>query len=463
MKINLVYKLTFILVIIANCLYAQDWPQFLGPERNNTSPQKNLIRPWPESGPEVLWTSGIGIGYGGPVVKDNIIYLLDRIDSIGDILRSFDLLTGKEIWNYTFASPGSFPFPGSRSVPAVDGKFVYACGALGDLLCLDIKTHKLAWHKNIWTDFGGDPGNSSSDESGGSPGGFGGHGNFPIWAISQCPLIYGNMVIVSSHAPDAGVVAYNKLNGDLIWKTPNLGNETYVSPTIAKISGEDHVVMITSSTNPFGHPEAEKTPGNVIGIDPLSGKVLWEYKNWECHISVPCALDAGNNKLLVVGGYELGCVMLKVEKNADKSYTVTELFKHNEFGDHTKPPILYKDHLYAQFGTNSKRDGLVCMNMEGKIMWKTKNNPRFDKGSMILADGLILATDGANKLYLIEPDSTAFKPLSSAEILKPGGVDNRNRMTSFGGSTQNWAPIALANGKLLIRDQQRLICVKVAE
>lgn len=81
---------------------------------------------------------------------------------------------------------------------------------------------------------------------------------------------------------------------------------------------------------------------------------------------------------------------------------------------------------------------------------------------MILADGLILATDGANRLYLIEPDPAAFKPLASTEILKPGGVNTSNRMTNFGGSTQNWAPIALADGKLLIRDQSRLLCVKVA-
>jgi len=96
-------------------------------------------------------------------------------------------------------------------------------------------------------------------------------------------------------------------------------------------------------------------------------------------------------------------------------------------------------------------------------MWKTKSDPKFDKGSIILADGLILATDGTNKLYLIKPDPTGFKPLASTDILKPGGVDTRDRMTNFGGPTQNWAPIALSDGKLLIRDQSRMICVKVAE
>lgn len=67
---------------------------------------------------------------------------------------------------------------------------------------------------------------------------------------------------------------------------------------------------------------------------------------------------------------------------------------------------------------------------------------------MILADGLILAPDGAKNLYLIQPDPSGFKPLASAELL---------------GTGQNWAPIALADGKLLIRDQSRLLCVKVAK
>ena len=160
------------------------------------------------------------------------------------------------------------------------------------------------------------------------------------------------------------------------------------------------------------------------------------------------ALDAGEGRVLAVGGYELGTAMIKVEKKADGSYTVNELFRHNDFGDHTKPPILHNGYFYAQFSTNSKRDGLVCMDMNGKVMWKTMRSPSFDKGSMILAEGLLLATDGRQTLYLIEPDPSGFKPLASAEILEMG---------------QNWGPIALVDDRLLIRDQKRLLCVKIAK
>jgi outer membrane protein assembly factor BamB len=464
MKMKFMTKvISLITLVCLTGVFAQDWPQYLGPNRNSTSPQKDLLRSWPEKGPEVLWTVDVGIGYGGSVVKDGKVYLLDRDDKVGDNMRCFALASGKELWNFAYEAPGSVMFPGSRSVPVVDGKYVYSCGAFGDLYCIDINTHKPVWNVNIWTDFGGEAGGGPSGGPGGQRGFGSGPGGFPIWAITQCPLLYGDLVIVLSQAPDAGAVAYNKLTGAVQWKTANLGNESYASPSVIKIDGKDHIVMVISSTNPIGHRDLPQTLGKVVGIEPLTGKVLWEYNQWKCHISVPSAVDAGNNKVLVVGGYELGAVMIKVKKKADGSYGTTELFKTEEFGDHTKPPILHNGYFYAQFGTNNTRDGLTCMRMDGEIMWKTKRDPDFNKGSMILADGLILATDGRKILYLIEPDPAAFRPIASAELLGEGGTNSEGIASRIGGATQNWAPIALADGRLLIRDQSRMLCVKVAK
>lgn len=419
----------FFLTVFINSIYAQDWPQFLGPNRNSISDQKGILRSWPETGPEVLWTAHVGIGYGGPIVKEGKVYLLDRDDNSGDIMRCFDFSNGKEIWNFSYDAPGTFSFPGSRSIPVVDGNNVYSCGAYGDLYCIDVNTHQPVWNKNIMKDFGG--------------------AKIPVWAISQCPLIYGDLLIVSySKDPNTGLVAYHKQTGDIVWKTEAIGNETYGSPSVAKIAGEDHLVMVFSSTNTFMHKDVAVSSGKIIGLKPQTGEILWQYNNWQNMIQTSSALDAGDGKIVAVGGYDLGVAMIKVEKVADGSYTVTELFKHNDFGDHTKPPLLFKGYFYAQFSTNNKRDGLCCMGMDGKVMWKTMRAPSFDKGSIILADGLILATDGAKMLYLIEPDPSGFKPLASAEML---------------GTGQNWAPTDLANGKLLIRDQSRLMCVKVAE
>lgn len=446
MKVFFWVAITAFSIISCPIATAQDWPQFLGPDRNSKSPQKGLLRSWPDEGPEVMWSVELGRGYGGPVVKAGKVYLLDRDDEVGDFMRCFDLQTGAELWKFSYESPGELPFPGSRSVPIVDDRHVYSCGQYGDLYCLDIQTHRLVWKKNIWKDFGEGP-------------------RFPFWGITQNPLIYGDLLIVAPQAAQAGIVAYNKLTGDIVWQTPNFSptiTDVYVSPKVVKISGEDHIVLVSSSTNRVQNRDGEFVMGKVTGVDPHTGKMLWQYANWDCHITVPCAVDAGDNKLLITGGYERGATMIKVNKNADGTFETSELFTTTDFGDQTKPPLFHNGYFYAMYRTNAKSEGLVCMDIEGKVLWKTGRNPNFDRGSMILADGLILATDGLSTLYLIEPDATAFKPISKSAVLKEGGVPTEG-MSRMGGSTQNWAPIALSDGKLLIRDQNRMLCVKVAE
>jgi outer membrane protein assembly factor BamB len=405
--------------------FASDWPAYLGPKRDGTSTEKGLLRTWPKEGPKVLWTVPVGIGYGGPVVSGGKVYLLDRDDTAGDKLRCLDFATGKELWSFAYSAPGKFDHPGSRTTPTVDGEHVYVFGPLGDLYAISTTTHKPVWSKNAWKDLGGE--------------------QLPRWALTQNPLIYRNLVIVATQTSQASVVAYDKLTGELKWKSPVLsGGAGYVSPSLVKIGGEDHLVMIMAAKG-FGRTASG---GTVSGLDPLSGKTLWTYGNWQCGIPVPHAVDAGEGRVLITGGYSAGAAMIKVQKAADGTFSVTELFKNVNFGAHTLPPILYKDHFYVPYTINERSDGLVCMTMDGRIKWKTGDEPSFNKGGAILADGLLLSVDGNKMLYLIEPDPSGFKPLASAEVLQEG---------------ENWAPIALSDGKLLIRDQKQMKCLVVAQ
>jgi outer membrane protein assembly factor BamB len=259
--------------ILLSSASAADWPQYLGPGRNSTSSEKGILRSWPDGGPKLLWKASVGKGFGGPVAKDGKVYLLDRNDEVGETLRCFDLANGKELWKFAYDAPGAVMFPGSRGVPTIDGKHVYSCGHNGDLYCIDINTHQPVWKANIWTDFGGNP---PAKGGGGFQRGPAAPGDFPIWAITQNPLIYGDLLLVASQAPDAGVVAYEKLIGKVKWKTPSLGYVGYVSPAIVKIDGKDHVVMVSPSTNPFRRSSpGENKLGKVVGIEPTSGQSSW--------------------------------------------------------------------------------------------------------------------------------------------------------------------------------------------
>lgn len=405
---------------------AADWPGIYGPRRDHTSDQKGLLRTWPAGGPRLLWSVPVGAGFGGPAVSGGKVYLLDRDEKVGDSLRVFDLANGKELWTFAYDAPGSFMFAGSRMTPTVDGERVYTVGPTGDLHAISTTTRKPVWRKNIWRDFGGGA-------------------ELPRWAIVQHPLVYGDQLIVAPQTPETGVVAYDKASGALKWKSEALpGIAGYVNPAIVKVSGEDHLVMITGA---MGRGRNAKG-GSVSGLDPRSGKVLWSYTNWQCIIPVPQAVDAGDGRVLITGAYGAGSAMIKVTKASNGKYDVAELFKNPDFGAHTQPPVLYKDHFYSHYTINERSDGLVAMDMNGQIKWKTDQDPPFVRGGSVLADDLLLTTDGNTKLYLIDPTPTGFKPLASAVILEPG---------------DNWAPLALVDGKLLVRGQSVLKVLQVAQ
>jgi len=421
------FKLITILVALSvTSVFAEDWPWLYGPKRDHTSVQKGLLRTWPQEGPKVLWTVPMGVGFGGPAVSGGNVYVLDRDEKVGDTLRVFELASGKELWTYAYDAPGSFMFAGSRTMPTVDGEYVYTVGPVGDLHAISTKTRKPAWRKNIWKDFGGDV-------------------ELPRWAIVQNPLIYGDLLIVAAQTAKAGVVAYDKRTGDLKWQSPALsGIPGYVTPSIVKVAGEDQLVMITGAVGRGRNAR----DGSVNGLDPRSGKVLWTYTDWQCIIPVPQAVDAGQGRVLVTGAYGAGSVMLKVDKKPDGTFGVSELFKNPDFGAHTQPPVMHGDHFYSHYTINERSDGLVAMGMDGQIKWKTDQAPPFVRGGTILADGLLLMTDGNTKLYLVEPSPAGFKPLASAVIMAPG---------------DNWAPLALVDGKLLVRSQKELKVLQVAQ
>ncbi|MCJ7579161.1 MAG: PQQ-like beta-propeller repeat protein [Candidatus Aminicenantes bacterium] len=409
-----VLRALILVLFFSSLSLANDWPQYLGPNRNAISAETGILRSWPAEGPEVLWTVSLGSGFGGAAVSKGKVYILDRVSNEKDILRCLDLATGKEDWTFSYDAPGQIDHPGSRSVPTIEGNYVYTCGSFGHVHCINIETHQVVWTKNIWTDFGS--------------------GNVPRWAISQNPLLYGDFVILASQTPKAGVVAYNKLSGSIEWASSALpGDPGYVSPALVKISGEDHLVMIPANSG-------------VLGMDPKTGKMLWSYEGWQCKIPVPNVTEIGGGQLFITGGYRAGSAMIKVTKDQG-SYSVEEQFTTDEFGTHVHPAVLYKGFLYGHCSTNETRDGLVCMDIHGKVMWKTGRDPLFDKGGFILVDGLFLSADG-NKgfLYLHEPNPNGFKELAKAKLLDPG---------------ENWAPLALTDGKLLIRDQKQMKCVSV--
>ena len=411
------------MAFITCCKADADWPQMYGPNRDGHSPEKGLAAQWPKEGPKVLWTFPLGAGYGSPSVQGNEVYVLDRVDNKLDVLRCLDLNSGKELWHFENVAPGEISHNGSRTAPTIDAKNVYAVSLLGDFYCVDRKTHKLVWRKNLTQDFGL---------------------GVPTWGITQAPALYKDLVIVAPQAKDAYVVAYKKDNGEIVWKSPSPNRVGYSTPVIVTLGGVEQVVMLGAS------PKEATSLGIVDGISLKDGKILWSYDNYHCYIPIPYPTVLPDDRLFITGGYKAGSALIQVKQDAGK-WTVKEIFKTDKtIGSQCQQPLFIGQHLYLNSHENGREDGLLCMALDGKVLWKTSSTvglPRFDKGSLLEADGRIYMIDGGKgTLHLIEPSPAGYKELASATLLSGKEI---------------WAPMALTQGKLLIRDQRQMKCIDI--
>jgi len=417
--------------------FSADWPQYLGPDRNGVSSETGLARSWPQGGPRVLWTVKLGPGFGGASVHSGKVYVLDRVEDKNDVLRCLDLNTGKEQWTFAYEAPGAVKFNGSRSVPAVDGKHVFTLGPFGDLHCISKTTHKAVWKKNLMREF----------QAAKQP-----------WAMGHNPLLYGNLVIVAVQGPKTGLMACDKATGKIVWQTPPLpGRPGYCSPRVVTIDGVDQVVAMSAlqaprrrrrgrKAKPAPVQQAKEVKGGVAAFDANTGEQLWKYGGWQCRIPIPNVTPIGDGRIFMTGGYDAGSAMIKVAKKGER-FVVTELYKTEKCNAQIHPAIVYKGHLYANSNSNSAHDGMLCMTPGGDVKWQTGRSPNYERGGLLLADGLIFNADGdKGELRLVEPTPDGYKELASAKLLN---------------TKRAWGPLALSNGRLIIRDQGQMKCLDV--
>ncbi len=408
-------KFVVVAMLMVSCVaLAADWPQFLGPDRDGISPEKDLSRNWPAKGPAELWKVDTQKGYGSAAVQGGKAYYMDRDGDKKDVVVCVDIKKGTKDWTFEYGAPGSLSYPGARSTPLVDDKFVYAVGPFGDFNCIDKETQKSVWKKQLIKDF---------------------DGTLPRWGVSQSPASYKDWVIVAPQSKTVGVIACDRKTGDVKWQSKPLGSMTYCSPMVVTLEKTDQIIMVSTGK--------DKTAVN--GLDPATGEILWTYTGYSCANPIPSPTHCGEGQFFLTGGYNAGSQMIKVEKK-DGKWTASKVWESKELASQMANAIFWKDHLYIN--SDNTGAGLCCVTLDGKVKWKTANAPGFEHGEMIIADRLIYILDGnSGKLRLVEANPEAYKELGVCQPLSGKEV---------------WAPITLSDGKLIIRDSKQMKCLDVS-
>jgi len=441
MKMKNVWGCLIAGAIWGGAAYADDWPQFCGMQRNNTSAETGLARSWPAGGPPEVWSVDVTTGYAGPAIKDGKVYLMDHTNAVSSI-RCFAFDSGKELWSCAFDDPGELKnkkYPGTRGTPTVTEDSLYAVTLFGTAVCMDLKTRKLKWQHNLKQEYGKEVG------------GFG---------VAQSPLLYGDLVILAPMSAEGSVVAVNRSSGDVVWKTSGHPGTGFVSPSLISVDGEDQILVVAGGEKPPKKTRRKKKkdpavpkklrPTYVLALSPQDGKVLWSYDGWKCHNPIPHPIRVDKNTLFVTSGYKSVSKLIKLKKSA-AGFDVEELMETKDAASQIEQPVFANGHLFVGGTVKSARKGLVCIDLNGTVKWDAsdiESAPRFNDLNMLVADGMLIGLDGSSgMLYLIEATPKGFNELASAKVVAEKG--------------QTWAPIALSNGKLIVRDHTVMKCLNL--
>ncbi len=382
----------------------EDWPQWRGPHRDGLSAEKNLLKSWPQGGPPLAWKAGgAGEGYSSFAVAGGRIFTLGaRGDR--EYVVALDAATGKRLWEVDhgrrFTNDRG---DGPRSTPTVDGGRLYVFGASGDLSSLDPASGKIGWTVNVIREFGGQ--------------------NIK-WGFSESPLVSGDRIIVSPGGSGSGIVAVNKATGKLLWKT-EADTAGYSSAVLHEIGGVRQAIIFTGQ--------------RALGLDIANGHVLWSYDRVANRVANIATPIARGNHVFLSSDYGTGAALLELTPSAG-ALSAREVYFTREMRNHHASSVLIGGYLY---GFSSAI--LTAMKFDtGEVAWRDRS---VGKGSLVFAD---------ERLYLFSERGVAALVEAT-----PSGYREHGRFTLETGSLPTWTHPVVANGRLLLRDQDTVYAYDV--
>lgn len=392
------------------------WPRFRGANFDAISTENvDLAQTWGPDGPTVLWTIDVGEGYAGAAILAGRVYLLDYDrQKQADVIRCLSLEDGKDIWQYSYTVRIKRLHGMSRTVPAVTEKYIVTLGPKCHVTCLDSVTGEFRWMLDLVKDF---------------------KATVPDWYAGQCPLIDDGKAIIAVGG-DTLIMAVDCETGQILWQNPNPNKwvMTHSSVIPAEFMGTRMYVYCAS--------------GGVVGVSAEDGVILWENNEWKIRVAnVATPMVVGDGLIFLAGGYNAGAMMLKLTRE-NNIISTQSLFKLESevFGAEQHTPIFYDGHIY---GIRPDKH-LTCLDLNGQVVWTSPATHLFGPrglGPYMIADGKIYIMNDEGILTLTEASPTGYVQLAEAKVLE---------------GPESWGPMALASGRLIVRDMNRMICLDVS-
>lgn len=432
-----------LLLLLANAtLHAEDWPQWLGPQRDSVWRETGIVDTFPADGPPVRWRAKIGGGYTGPAVAKGKVYLMDRqvaektkapgnafargvIPGTERVL-CLNAVDGSVVWEHRYDCTYTMSYStGPRCTPVVrDGK-VWTLGAEGNLFCLDAENGKVLWSRDFKKDF------SAST---------------PMWGFAGHPLLDGQRLICLCGGPGSVAVAFDKDSGQELWRSLDAREPGYAPPTMIEVGGSKQLIL--------WHPQS------VNSLDPATGKVFWSHP-WDVRAGLTVATPRLAGDLLLLSSFYTSskCFRLNTTKPAATLQWEGKSFSEKNTDTlHSlmSTPFIENGHLYGVCSHGQLR----CLKFEtGERLWETFAATTGDKpvrwaNAFLVkqADRFFLANEQGD-LIIAKLTPKGYEELSRTSLLKPTTTDPRRAVV--------WSHPAFADQCVFARNDEEIVCVSL--
>ena len=431
---------------------ADDWPQWMGPNRDGVWREKGIVDTFPANGPNYRWKAPLGGGYASAAVVGDRVFVTDRVLAAGaknpasafarnqvdgkEGISCLDDKTGKTLWRHDYDCPYEVSYAsGPRCTPVVKDGRVFTLGAMGDLLCLEAETGKVVWSVNFVRDR---------------------EAKVPLWGFAAHPLLDGNRLICLVGGPKGLVVAFDKDTGKEIWHALSSRETGYCPPMIYQMGQRRELVI--------WDPEA------VVTLEPETGKTIWT-QPWKIQaqssmsISTPRYLTG---KLFLTSFYN-GSVLYAVDPSGDqasvawhgkwfdKGRSGAEMSANSD-GLHSiiSTPVMTEDAIYGvcSFGQVRAIDVKT-----GKRLWETfaatiGKEERWCNAFLTPHEDRYFLFSEKGDLIMARLSREAYTELGRMHLITP---DNR-----MAGRPVVWSHPAYANRSIYVRNDKEIVCVSLA-
>ena len=430
-----------ILVCASGGVWGEDWPQWMGPQRDGVWRETGIVERFAAGGPAIRWRVPVGAGYSSPTVAGGKVFVLDRQLKLDgpkapnpfkrvtvpgvERLLCLDESTGKTLWMQEYSCDYTMSYnAGPRAAPLVEGEKVYTFGGEGDLQCRRVADGKMIWQKALAGE------------------------HTPMWGFSASPLIEGDKLIAVGGDPAATVLAFNKETGEKIWSALPAKEPGYSSPVVIEAGGKRQLIVWN--------------PQSLNSLDPMTGKDYWsEPFVSQAGMSIATPRRAGD--LLFISAFYNGSMMMRLDPQkpaATKVWKISGKSERKTEALHAVmcTPVIQDDFIYGVCSYGQLR----CLKLlTGQRVWETlavtTKNPEGSRwaNAFITPNGgrYFLFNEGGD-LIIANLTPEGYREISRAHLLDPSNQDP--------GRLVVWSQPAFANRNIYVRNDKELVCASLA-